>query len=397
VEVKQLNLSQIKYRIFVLLFFLVLTAHLSNLSAQWESPPDGRAGTPSEQDSKSIVTGKISDAETGEMLENVNVFLSFTTIGTSTAEDGSFKLTNIPVGVFDLVISRVGYERHVITLQIVKTDSFHYEIKLKPQLLQTDEVAVIAESPEEWKKNLKKFEKAFIGETDNAKYCKILNPEVLNFNFDEKNDTLVASSDSILHIDNFALGYRIHLILAMFVWDVKKDAGYYLIYPHFEELQPRTLNERSEWQQNRENTYKGSLKHFLYTLNSGNTEAEKFIIFSGSLKNLARGFGHRVSPDEFQIAPLNGTHFKMLQFPGSLRIEYGRRDGEYTGGEKVWDEITKRWIDNPNFAQNIKSSIITLKKSFTLIDTLGNLFDPLAIEVTGDWAQKRIADLLPLY
>ncbi|MBI4811657.1 MAG: carboxypeptidase-like regulatory domain-containing protein [Ignavibacteriales bacterium] len=367
----------------MLLSLFVLTVHFNDLFAQ--------------EDAKTIVTGKISDVETGELLENVNVFLSFTTIGTSTVKDGGFKLANIPIGVFDLVISRVGYERHVITLQIVQPDSFHYELKLKPQLLQTDEVEVIAESPEDWKENLERFIKTFIGETDNAQHCKILNPEVLNLYFDEKTDTLVASSDSILYIDNYALGYRIHFILVQFIWDVNKDAGYYLIYPLFEELKPHTPKERSEWQQNREKTYKGSLKHFLCTLNSGNTDAEMFSIFSGPLKYLARGFGHRVSPDEFQLIPQHGTPFKLLQFPGYLRIEYGRRDGEYTRGEKVWDKFTKRWIDNPSIAQNATASIITLKNMYALIDTLGNLLNPLAIEVSGMWGNKRVSELLPMH
>ncbi len=350
-----------------------------------------------QQEVKTIITGQVVDAETGELLENVNVFLSFTTIGTSTAKDGSFKLANIPIGVFDLVISRVGYERQVITLQIVQNDSFHYEIKLKPQLFQTDEVEVIADIPEEWQKNLKIFVKTFIGETDNSKYCKILNPEVLILYFDEKTDTLVASSDSILHIDNYALGYRIHFILDQFVWDVNKDAGHYLIYPLFEELKPHNPKEHSEWKENREKTYKGSLKHFLCTLNSENTDAEMFRIFSGPLKNLSRGFGHRVSPDEFRLIPQHSTPFKLLQFPGYLKIEYGRKGSEYPGGEKVWDKFTQRWIDNPNIAQNGTISFITLKDTYALIDTLGNLLNPLSIEVSGAWANKRVSELLPTH
>ncbi|MDI6767239.1 MAG: carboxypeptidase-like regulatory domain-containing protein [Bacteroidota bacterium] len=384
----------IKTLVSILFFVLVIP------SIQLYAQSDLSERTPSEiplgQEVKSIVTGRVSDAESGDFLDNVNVFLSFTTIGTSTAKDGSFKLTNIPVGVFDLVVSRIGYERQFIILQIGHPDSFHYEIKLKSQILQTNEVEVIAESPEEWKQNLKKFVKAFIGETENAKYCKILNPEVLNLYFDGKTDTLIASSDSILCIDNYGLGYRIHFILNQFVWDVKKDAGHYLLYTLFEELQPQAEKEYSNWVQNRNRTYKGSLKHFLCELNSKDTDLEMFSIFSGPLKNLARGFGHRVSPDEFQLIPQHGTPFKLLQFLGHLRIEYGRVGSEFTGGKKIWERATKRWIDNPNITQNVTANIINLKNSYALIDTLGNLFNPLAIEVSGTWAKKRVAELLPM-
>ncbi|MBI4811656.1 MAG: carboxypeptidase-like regulatory domain-containing protein [Ignavibacteriales bacterium] len=156
--VKQLNLSRIKYRIFVLLSFLVLAAHFSNLSTQWESPPDarlsdgqGRAGTPSEEDVKTIVTGKISDVETGELLVNVIVFLSQTPLGSSSGKDGKFRIANIPNGDYEIVISRVGYERQIITLQISKPESLYYEIKLRPQPVQTKEVEIISEAPEDAK------------------------------------------------------------------------------------------------------------------------------------------------------------------------------------------------------------------------------------------------------
>jgi len=162
-----LHLSQIKYRIFVLLSFFVLTAHLSNLSAQWESPPNGRAGTPSEQDSKSIVTGKISDAETGNPLENVIVFLTQTPFGSSSGKDGKFRIANVPNGDYEMIISRVGYERQIITLQISKPESLYYEIKLRPQPVRTGEVEVLAERPDAMKPNLN----LFFPEAKDDAYC----------------------------------------------------------------------------------------------------------------------------------------------------------------------------------------------------------------------------------
>ncbi|MBI4811660.1 MAG: hypothetical protein HY800_09530 [Ignavibacteriales bacterium] len=43
------------------------------------------------------------------------------------------------------------------------------------------------------------------------------------------------------------------------------------------------------------------------------------------------------------------------------------------------------------------ASIISQNNPNALIDSLGNLFNPLAIEVTGKWAKNRVSDLLPLY
>jgi hypothetical protein len=342
------------------------------------------------------IAGRVVNAETGEPLENVNVFLSFTTIGTSTDSIGVFTLTGVPVGEYDLIASRVGYERQVIAARFLRTDSLHYDIRLKPRVLQTAEVEVTAERDDVWKDNLERFVKAFIGETEHAGQCRILNPEVLSFRY--RNDTLIASSDSLLHIENAAIGYRLHLVLASFVWNIAHDNGRYLIYPRFETLISRSANEKSDWKENRKHSYDGSLKHFLHALYSGRTEEEVFGIYSGSLVKLVSGQGHRVSPGEFTLDPMPGTPFKIFRFTGYLRVEYGRRIGEYMEGTPGWGKasgwgnISKEFADNP-----AKVSIITLRNAYALIDSLGNLINPLSVEVVGAWAKERVAEVQPMY
>jgi len=146
----------------------VLTAHLSNLSAQWESPPDGREGTPSEQDSKSIVTGKISDVETGNPLENVIVFLTQTPFGSSSDKDGKFRIANIPPGNYEMVISRTGYERQIISLQITATDSLYFEIKLQPFPVQIKGIEILADRP---KVVQKKYQPLFFPRESHNTFC----------------------------------------------------------------------------------------------------------------------------------------------------------------------------------------------------------------------------------
>jgi hypothetical protein len=95
-----------------------------------------------------------------------------------------------------------------------------------------------------------------------------------------------------------------------------------------------------------------------------------FRIHSGSLKKLAGGSGHRVNPEELGLAKQEGTPFKMLRFPGYLRVDYGSRGS---------------------------MSIITLNEAYALVDSSGNLLNPLSIEVAGEWASRRVAELIPLY
>lgn len=340
---------------------------------------------------RTIIVGRVTDAMTDEPLENTNVFISFTTIGTTTDSNGNFELKNLPLGMFTLVTSRVGYDQYVNSIQVFQHDSLYYEIKLKPYALEMQPVEITAKKDKEWEENLKRFMKVFIGEVDNSEDCIIVNPAVLNFAF--VHDTLFCWSNNILLIDNRFLGYRLHIVLRDFVWNMRTDAGHYLIYPSFESLKAHDSEVTSKWESNRKKVYKGSIKHFLRSLYFGIAEEEMFTIFSGPLNKLTMGGGHRVHSSEFNLEQQPGLPFKTLSFTGSLRVEYGRRSEEsYIFQDKYGRQERLVWVDD------LKSvSIISMKNSYAIIDSLGNLLNPLSLEVSGTWAKNRIANLLPLY
>ena len=58
---------------------------------------------------QSRIDGQIVDKETGEPLIGVNVFISKTSIGTTTDKDGLYTIKNISNGRYELVISMIGY------------------------------------------------------------------------------------------------------------------------------------------------------------------------------------------------------------------------------------------------------------------------------------------------
>jgi hypothetical protein len=106
-----------------------------------------------QQEQRAAVRGTIIDSETGHPLDNAIVFLANTPIGTSSANDGTFRIAYVPVGDYQMVISRVGYSREVINLDVAKPESLYYEIKLKPQPVRTAGVEVYGERPAELKPN----------------------------------------------------------------------------------------------------------------------------------------------------------------------------------------------------------------------------------------------------
>ena len=66
----------------------------------------------------STITGKVIDAENGEPLVNVNIFLANSTLGAASGADGKFRIDRVPLGAFEMVISHIGYELRTVPLKI---------------------------------------------------------------------------------------------------------------------------------------------------------------------------------------------------------------------------------------------------------------------------------------
>ncbi len=60
---------------------------------------------------KSSVSGFIRDDATGEPISYANVFISNSTMGAATNRDGYFVISKIPVGIYELNVTMIGYGR----------------------------------------------------------------------------------------------------------------------------------------------------------------------------------------------------------------------------------------------------------------------------------------------
>jgi hypothetical protein len=340
----------------VLLFVFIAAVH---------SPADLRS------QNRGTVKGTVTDAETGAPLGNTNVYLSSTTIGTNTGGDGRYVLTNIPPGVFQVVASRVGHRVKSELIHVAHAETLRTDFRLEPVTLQGEEVQVLAHVNKEWRRMLEDFSKAFFGDGANAPGCTLLNPEVLDFRMERGTRTLIASTDSVLRVENRALGYRLYARLGVFEWDVDDDHGRFVLYPRFEPFTSQDSTEATRWRSNRISTYSGSLKHFLASLVAGTLEQERFLVSSGKLADLQAGTSHPLSPDDFTLLPVPGQPLWQLSFENWLRVDYR---GEQT---------------------RLKS-YLGLSDKTAIFDDAGNLVDPLCVEVIGDWTKYRVADMLPI-
>ncbi len=317
-----------------------------------------------------IIRGRLTDVQSGAPLAGANVFLANTTLGTTTGKDGCFIISNAPFGSYDIVFSYVGYETEERSLSAYKSGELRYDISLKPKEISLSEVTVTGAVPEDWKENLEIFTRVFIGETDNAKSTRILNPEVLDFVRNKSENTLRAYSDSVIKIENNALGYILYVSLDSLVYDLPNAGVRYKIYPRFVELTPVDEKEESTWEKNRQKTYLLSPRHFFYALVHGQLGSDHYVLNTGaSVNDILSGIQRRVFSDNLDVTTDRDSTLYTFSFPGVLKIDYV-----------------------PN-----SPSLLVPTTPWVTIDKYGNLVgQAYPVEVYGYWSSQRIADFLPL-
>lgn len=220
------------------------------------------------------ITIKGNVYESNSPLENVAVYLNNTMLGTTTNKEGEFQL-NVNDGEYELIVSYLGFKKINYRL-----NTANYTKPLRFDLIENENVLneiVIKKTiyNETWKHNLASFKQEFIGLTNLAEDCEILNPEVLHFEFDYKQNKFTAFARKPLKIRNNGLGYLITYELE----DFTKINNYvsYLGYSRYENLKGGK-RKKKRWELNRKIAYNGSVVHFLKSLMNNTFTEEGFIV-----------------------------------------------------------------------------------------------------------------------
>ncbi|MHB1688278.1 MAG: TonB-dependent receptor [Ignavibacteriaceae bacterium] len=94
------------------------------------------------------LSGKITDAQTGEALVGANVIIEGTYMGAAADINGYYYINNIPPGDYTVVVSAVGYEKVVIKKVPIKIDlTFSLDVKLNQKSVNAKEVIITAKRP----------------------------------------------------------------------------------------------------------------------------------------------------------------------------------------------------------------------------------------------------------
>jgi len=223
--------------------------------------------------SQRLLKGIVLDADKNTPVPKASVFLNNTSVGTTANDEGRFELY-IPAGKYELIVSSVGFNTG--NQSITGTDVPGYlTIKLTHKAPELEAIVIEPYLKDGWQQWGRFFLENFIGTTAEAGNCSILNKDVIRFRHSKKDNRLTAHASEPLLIENKALGYRIRYQLETFRYDFQKRYVLYTGYPFFEELKGSNRKQKA-WEKKRQETYLGSLMHFMRSVYRNTIMTEGF-------------------------------------------------------------------------------------------------------------------------
>jgi len=344
------------------------------------------------------ISGKVVTASDRKPVANASVFLNSTTTGAKTADDGSFTLNNVRPGQYDLVVSIVGYETFHQPVMVNK-DIALPGIELAVKTIRLKEVRI---GPNRNRDNdYAKFKRLFLGVSEFADECKILNPSLLDFDYDPETRIFTATSSDFLIIENKALGYTIKYLLAELTNDGNSGMTYFEGSASFEELRG-SHRQQLQWQKNRLKAYNGSSMHFLRSAITNTIEKEGFRVLRLKRKpNPDLSSNQRIKYIETLVTtPLTSKDFVKptnvkgqfaLGFDDCLYVLYDKKKAAGTNEDKLPAATT-----TPDYLNDPLTTTIIFAEPYAFFDNNGIIINPRSVIFEGNWGRSLTADLLPV-
>ncbi|MFA7421937.1 MAG: carboxypeptidase-like regulatory domain-containing protein, partial [Melioribacteraceae bacterium] len=97
------------------------------------------------QSSHGHIQGKVLDKATNESLPGASIYFLGTAVGTMTDIEGSYRISNVSPGTYELVVSYIGYKKETIKVVISANKATNLDIKLEAELVQGKEIIISAQ------------------------------------------------------------------------------------------------------------------------------------------------------------------------------------------------------------------------------------------------------------
>jgi hypothetical protein len=340
------------------------------------------------------ISGRILNQADTKPVAYASIFLSNATIGDRTTTGGTFSLHNVKPGKYTLVVSIIGFEAYHQTIIVNNNNITLPGITITPKTIALQEVSVKPVYDPNRDRNLSLFEKEFLGTSDLARECKILNPELLDLSYNETANTLTASSVDFLVVENDALGYKIKYLLTNFMMDKSRNGQkiHYEGSALFEEMKGTPLEEQ-QWQKRRQQVYEGSEMHFLRSALTNRIDEEGFRVLQLISSPGSRKAKTRRELMQFPLKP--EEIIKLTDQPGiyALGCDNDELHITYNKSRHFPKNGLLAHLDDPD---NKATTILSFNTPYVFFDRNGGVIDPNSVTLTGAWGRNRIAELLPV-
>lgn len=222
------------------------------------------------------------------------------------------------------------------------------------------------------KEMLKVFKLYFLGTGRAERKSEILNIDDVILYYISKENTLYAKSFNPIIVQNDYLGYKIKFDLKAFEVKFKKKSldkndykqSFFAGFSFFEDIKPEQIDKRTK-------TYIGSINHFFKNL------TEKYL---KKTKYKLAYLGHKFRPKRvFDVQNINDDIYQIKLKQRAIKFE----EGKYVP--------TVISVSHKN-----KESIIEFKKTFLRVDKFGNIIDLKNLIFRGDFANYKVAKMLPV-
>jgi len=298
-----------------------------------------------------LVKGIVLDEKTKISIPFASVYFNGTFVGTKCDMKGTFELDRSEHTSMPVIISAIGYYSFMLK---DFSSSRPVEIYLRPKEYEIKETVVKSKSLTEVRmKAMRLFKKEFLGLSNNAQKCKIMNEKDITFNYFADKDTLKAFTSKPLLIENSSLGYKVTYYLDKFEY-YRKNGGILLSGNIVFKENDAKGDNQEEYAEKRKKTYFGSRMHFFRSLSLNDSIVEGFTV-STPVKNLKL----------YDIVVIDHKENRYLSYPEAFTINS-------TSG----------------------SSVVTVLKKYVFFDKNG-YFDGSGLNWSGYMGDQRVADWLP--
>lgn len=343
---------------------------------------------------------KLVDDATKKSISDAHIFINNSSIGTTSDINGYCKLSLSIQETQVLIITHVSYK----TLNIAPENYIHLTkgdtIEMQGKNVDLDEILLTSKKDKKWKKKFRKFRKTLLGDGKAAANCKILNPDVLQF--EEKNGNLWVTAVDLLHIENDYLGYTIHFWLEEL--SIETDGSTY--YKGNGKYIDKAQANDTQYIERRKLLYKHSLPNFLRSLlKSPNKPTLKELGYELSFEKYEQGqFNTILIPTEPStlVLPDSIPDWNRLYFSEFLTIKHLELDESSNNEVRISVSPAEQQKFGTSKTQSLgrdaQKEVSRLYKiePYLLFDNRGNIINKSAVKEYGYWAKQRLALTLPI-